>query len=103
MTATTRRCSGSTATWPQQSPLRASAGLLGSQCFSFLATNAHFSWNWASRVRGGTGDQLVVQVPRVGPGLPAVAGHRLAMHADGSAGLAQADPLGEVVHRRDGR
>src|SRR5262249_38175522 len=102
MTATTRRCSGSSATWSRQSPLRASAGSSGSQCFS-SATKAHSSSNWASRVLGGNGDQLVVQGPRVGPGLPPVGGPRFAMPADESAGLAQADPFGEVVHPRDGR
>src|SRR5262245_39357232 len=102
-TATTRRWSGPNATWSQQSPLRASAGLERSQFASSLATKAHCSSHWTSRVRGGSGDQLVVQGRGVGPGLAAVASDGLAMHADQPPGLAQADALGEVVHHRDGR
>src|SRR4051794_9087147 len=51
-TATTSRCSGSNATWSQQSPRYRSSGSSSSQFFSFLATNAHFSSIWSSRVSG---------------------------------------------------
>ena len=37
-------------------------GVVGSQFFCFLPTNAHFSSNWTSRVSGGKGHQLVVGV-----------------------------------------
>src|SRR5262249_13336897 len=102
MTATTRRCSGSSATWSQQSPLRASAGSSGSQCFSFLATNAHSSSNWTSRVRGGNGDQLVVEVAGLRAGQAAQAADRAAVHLAEPAGLADAAPLGDVLRHRLG-
>src|SRR4051794_39177938 len=98
----TNRLSASKATWSQVSPLRSSAGSSGSQFASFLATKAHFSSNWTSRVRGGSGDQLVVQGRRMGPGLPAVAGDGLPIDADEPAGLADAVALGDVVEDRGG-
>src|SRR5437899_7020131 len=61
-TLTTRRCSGSKATWSQLSPCCRSAGLFGSQCFSFLATKDHFSSNCTSRVRGGKSHDFVVDL-----------------------------------------
>ena len=56
------------------SPLRSSAGSSGSRFFSFLATNAHFSSNWASRVLGGKSDLLVVKVAGAEAVIVAVAG-----------------------------
>src|SRR3978361_1916839 len=64
-TLTTRRCSGSKATWSQLSPRWRSPGSSGSQCFSFLSTKDHFSSNWTSRVRGGKSHELVVSVVSV--------------------------------------
>src|ERR1700690_2054410 len=61
-TLTTNRCSGSKATWSQLSPWWASAGSLGSQCFSFLPTKDHFSSNWTSRVLGGKSHDFVVDI-----------------------------------------
>jgi hypothetical protein len=69
---------------------------------SFLATKAHFSSSWASRVRGGNGDQLVVQPGRVGSGLAAVASDGLPIDADEPSGLADAVALGDVLEDRDG-
>ena len=65
ITLRTNRLSASIATWSQVSPLRSSAGSLGLQFFSFLATKAHFSSNWASRVLGGKSDEFVVKVAGV--------------------------------------
>ena len=79
-TLTTSRLSASIATWSQVSPLRSSAGSSGSQFFSFLATKAHFSSNWTSRVRGGKSDHLVVEVAGVLPGDSAQAADRAAIH-----------------------
>src|SRR3982751_3958076 len=79
-TLTTSRLSGSNATWSQVSPSRSSAGSSGSQFFSFLATKAHLSSNWSSRVRGGEGDQLVVEVAGVLAGHPAHPADGAAIH-----------------------
>src|SRR3954452_13025038 len=99
-TLTTSRLSASIATWSQVCPLRSSAGSSGSQFFSFLATKDHFSSNWTSRVRGGKGDQLVMEVAGV------LAGD-LTQAADGApippaepAGLADAAALGDVLQDR---
>ncbi len=78
------RLSASMATWSQVSPLRSSAGSLGSQFFSFLATNAHFSSNWTSRVRGGKSDQLVVEVAGVLAGDLAQAADGASVHLAGA-------------------
>lgn len=67
-----------------------------------MATKAYSSSNWTSRVRGGSGDQLVVQARRMGPGLAAVAGDGLPIDADEPARLADAVALGDVVEDRDG-
>jgi hypothetical protein len=80
--------------------LRSSAGSSGSQFFSFLATKAHFSSNWTSRVRGGKRDQLVVKVAGVIAGDPAQAADRAAIHLAEPAGLADAAPLGDVIQDR---
>src|SRR5262249_53709974 len=72
-------------------------GSVGSQFFSFLATNDHFSSNCSSRVRGGKGDPLVVQAPGVAPGPPTVAGDGLAVDPAEPPGLADAAPLGHVL------
>src|SRR3954453_11677366 len=99
-TLTTSRLSASRATWSQVSPLRSSAGSPGSRFFSFLATKAHFSSNWASRVRGGKGDQLVVQVAGVLAGDLAQASDGAPVHLAEPAGLADAAPLGDVLQDR---
>src|SRR5579862_974509 len=101
MTLTTRRCSGSRATWSQWSPHRWSRGSSGSQCFCFLPTKAHFSSNWTSRVRGGNGYQFVVQSAGVLAGQEAVADDGVLVDADQAAGLADAAPLGDVVQDGD--
>src|SRR4051812_6879051 len=86
-TLTTSRLSASIATWSQVSPLRSSAGSSGSQFFSFLATKAHFSSNWTSRVRGGKPDQLVVEVAGMLAGQLAQAADGAAVHLAEPAGL----------------
>jgi hypothetical protein len=96
----TNRLSASIATWSQVSPLRSWAGSLGSQFFSFLATNAHFSSNWTSQVFGGKSDEFVVEVAGVIPGDPAQAADRAAIDLAKSSGLADAAPLGDVVEDR---
>jgi hypothetical protein len=65
-----------------------------------LATKDHFSSNWTSRVRGGKGDQLVVEVPGVLAGESAQAADRAAVHPAEAAGLADAAPLGDVLQDR---
>jgi hypothetical protein len=62
-----------------------------------LATKAHFSSNWTSRVRGGKHDQFVVQVTGVRAGQSAVAADGVAVHPAEASGLADATPLGDVL------
>jgi hypothetical protein len=62
-----------------------------------LATKAHFSSNWTSRVRGGKCDQFVVQVAGVLAGQSAQATDRVAVHFTESSGLAHATPLGNML------
>src|SRR5215218_9580704 len=92
-TLTTNRLCGSRATWSQQSPQRASSG---AQFFCFLRTNAHFSSNWTSTVRGGKRDPLVVELLGVVAGQPGVPGDRVLAHPGEPGGLAGPDPLGHV-------
>jgi len=73
---------------------------VGSQFFSFLATKAHFSSNWASRVLGGKSDEFVVEVAGVVAGQPAQTADRAAIHLAESTGLADATPFGDVVQDR---
>jgi hypothetical protein len=80
--------------------MRSSAGSSGSQFFSFLATKDHFSSNWTSRVRGGKGDQLVVEVAGVLTGDLAQAADGASIHLAEPAGLADAAPLGDVLQDR---
>jgi hypothetical protein len=80
--------------------LRSSAESVGSQFFSFLATKAHFSSIWASRVFGGKSDELVVEVAGVLAGQSAQPADRAAIHLAKSTGLADATPLGDVVQDR---
>src|SRR4029079_17484104 len=72
-------------------------GSAGSQCFSFLATKAHFSSNWTSRVRGGKSDQFVVQLAGVFTGSSAQATDRAAVHFAEPSGLAHATSFGDVL------
>jgi hypothetical protein len=65
-----------------------------------LATKAHFSSNWTSRVRGGKGDQLVVEVAGVLAGQPAQATDRAAIHPAEPSGLADAASLGDMLQDR---
>jgi hypothetical protein len=65
-----------------------------------LATKAHFSSNWTSRVRGGKHDQFVVEVAGVLSGQSAVATDRVAVHFAEPPGLADATPLGDVLQHR---
>jgi hypothetical protein len=74
--------------------------LAWSQFFSFLATKDHFSSNWTSRVRGGKGDQLVVQVAGVLAGGSAQAADGAPIHLAEPAGLADTAPLGDVLQDR---
>jgi hypothetical protein len=77
--------------------LRSSAGSVSSQFFSFLATKDHFSSNYASRVRGGNRDQLVVEVAGVLAGDPAQAADGAAIHLAEPTALSDAAPLGDVL------
>jgi hypothetical protein len=65
-----------------------------------LATNAHFSSNWTSRVLGGKSDQFVVKVAGVLPGDSAQTADRAAIDLAKSSGLSDATPLGDVVQDR---
>jgi hypothetical protein len=65
-----------------------------------LATKDHFSSNWTSRVRGGKGDQFVVEVAGVIAGDPAQATDRSAVDLAEPAGLADAAPLSDVLQDR---
>jgi hypothetical protein len=65
-----------------------------------LATKAHFSSNWTSRVRGGKGHEFVVELLGVVAGAGAEAGDGVAVDADEAAGLADADALGDVGQDR---
>jgi hypothetical protein len=80
--------------------LRSSAGSSGSQFASFLATNAHFSSDWTSRVRAGNGHQLVVEIAGLRAGQTAQATDRAAVHLAQPAGLAGASALGDVLQDR---
>jgi hypothetical protein len=66
----------------------------------FLAANAHFWSNWTSRVLGGEREELVVGLPRVLAGRPAVAPGGVAIQLAGPAGLADATALGDVLQDR---
>src|SRR6266542_6736598 len=81
-TLTTNRCSGSKATWSQLSPTSPARGSPGAQCFSFLATNDHFSSNCTSRVFGGKSHALVVDVLGVAAGYQGQPHHRVLVHPD---------------------
>jgi hypothetical protein len=65
-----------------------------------LATNAHFSSNWASRVFGGKSDQFVVKVAGVISGDSAQTADCAAIDLAKSSSLADATPLGDVVQDR---
>jgi hypothetical protein len=80
--------------------LRSSAGSSGSRWASFLATKAHSSSNWTSRVRGGKGHQIVVESPGVLAGQPAVAADGVAVHPAQPPGLTDAAALGDVLEDR---
>src|SRR3954469_13719401 len=95
-TASSRRCSGSTAVWSQSSPLSSSAGSPGSQFFSFLATKFHFSSNWASRVLGGKSHEFVVEEFGLVAGFGEVARDGVPGDAGQPTGGADAAPLPEV-------
>jgi hypothetical protein len=82
--------------------LRSSAGSVSSQCFSFLATKDHFSSNWASRVRGGESDQLVVEVAGMLASDPTEAADGASIDLAEPAGLSDAAPLGDMLHYRLG-
>jgi hypothetical protein len=80
--------------------LRSSAESSGSQFFSFLATKAHFSSNWTSRVLGGKSHQFVVKVAGVVAGPSAQTADRAAIDLAESTGLADTTPLGDVFQDR---
>jgi hypothetical protein len=65
-----------------------------------LATNAHFSSHWTSRVLGGKSDQFVVKVAGVISGDSAQTADCAAIDLAKSSGLADATPLGDVVQDR---
>src|SRR5262245_5943519 len=99
-TLSTRRLSGSRATWSHWSPANRSPS--PAQCFCFLVTNDHFSSSCTFRVVGGKGDKLVVEMLGVAAGLDAEAQDRVLIHADQPAGLADAAAVGEVPQHRHG-
>jgi len=65
-----------------------------------LATKDHFSSNWASRVRGGNRDQLVVEVVGVIASDPAQAADRTTIDLAEPAGLTDAASLGDMLQDR---
>src|SRR4051794_21817692 len=101
-TASSKRCSASTAVWSQSSPNSSSAGSSGSRFFSFLATKFHFSSDWTSRVSGGKSHELVVEEP----GLIAGEGEEARDGGSGdsreAAGGADATSFAKVVQDGDG-
>src|SRR6202142_1863602 len=97
-TLTTKRCSGSKATWSQLSPWWASAGFSGSQCFSFLPTKAHLSSNWTSRVWGGKSHEFVVDLLGVLAGDHGQANDRVLVHLDEPTRLPDPTVLLQMVH-----
>src|SRR5437588_5548554 len=99
-TLTTRRCSGSKATWSQLSPCWRSSGFSGRQCFSFLVTKDHFSSNCTSRVLGGKSHNFVVDILGVFPGDHREAYHRVLVDAHQAAGLPHPATLLEVLQDR---
>src|SRR3954447_4960056 len=101
-TLTTSRCSGSRATWSQQSPWRASLGSSGLQCFCFLPTKDHFSSNWTSWVEGGKGHEFVVAISGVLAGLSGVADDGVLVHAHQAGGLADAAAVLQVLEDGEG-
>jgi hypothetical protein len=99
-TLTTRRCSGSNATWSQLSPCLASSGSAGSQCFSFFPTKDHFSSNCTSRVSGGNRHKLVVKVVCVVARQSAVTHYRVPVYAHQTARFSHATTFGNVFQDR---
>jgi hypothetical protein len=65
-----------------------------------LATKDHFSSNWTSRVRGGKGDQLIVEVAGMLAGDSAQAADRGAIHLAEPPGLPDTASLGDVFQDR---
>src|SRR5262249_35666001 len=100
--ASTRRLSGSSATWPHASPRNRSASSAGSQRLPFLATNDHFSSSWSLVVLGGKGHESVVGLLGGPAGQQAVAHARILVHPDQAAGLAGAAAVGEVPQHGHG-
>src|SRR5579871_2498159 len=100
-TLTTKRCSGSKATWSPLSPWWASSGFSGSQCFSFLPTKAHFSSNGTSFVRGGKSHAFVVDLVGVLAGDHGEANHRILVYPDEAAGLSDPTILLKVLEDGD--
>src|SRR5690606_532456 len=99
---TTRRCSGSKATWSQQSPRQASPGAARSPCVSCLPTTDHCSSNWTSVVLGGKSRELVVELPGVLAGLQGQPDDGVLIDAGQPRRLADAAALGEVGQGGDG-
>src|SRR5258708_2111931 len=100
-TLTTRRCSGSKATGSPLSPCSPANGSSGRQCFSFLATNDHFSSNWTSRVLGGKSHVLVVDFLGVLAGNQSQAYHRVFVDADQATRLAHAAAFLQMLEDRE--
>ena len=99
-TDTTRRCSGSNATWSQQSPRNWSSGSSSSQFVSFWATNDHFSSIGSSRVSGAVGHPLVVRGAGMITGGAAGAADGIGMDLDEARRLEDATPLVDVFEDR---
>src|SRR5262245_1811107 len=103
-TPSTRRLSGSKATWSHWSPQHCSAWFrAGSQCFSFLPTKDHFSSTWSLVVEGGKARQFVVELAGVVAGAAGQAGDRVLADAGEACGLADAAAIGEVGQDSQGR
>src|SRR5438552_5114725 len=100
-TLTTRRCSGSKATWSQWSPSSPAEGSSGRQCFSFLATNDHFSSNCTSRVSGGKSHALVVDVLGLLARDQGQPHHRVFVDSDEAAGLTHAATFLQMLEDRE--
>jgi hypothetical protein len=67
-----------------------------------LPTNAHFSSNWTSRVRGGKSHEFVVDLAGVGAGDAGQSNDRVLVHPDEATGLSDPAILLQMPQHGDG-
>src|SRR5262249_54023373 len=102
-TSSTKRLSGSKATWSHWSLRNQSRSSSGSPCLCFLPTKDHFSSSCTVRVWGGKGHPFVVQPLGVLAGQAGQAPDGVLVDADQACGLADAAAVGEVLQDRQER